>query len=132
MEFPQDLRYTKDHEWVRSEGDEVVFGITDWAQDQLGDIVYVELPDVGATLTQGEPFGSVEAVKAVADLYSPISGEVVAVNENLNDDPVVVNNSPYGDGWMVRARMRDASELEQLLDAAGYEKHTAEEGEASQ
>jgi glycine cleavage system H protein len=131
MEFPQDLRYTEEHEWVRSEGDEVVFGITDWAQDQLGDIVYVELPEVGAALTQAEPFGSVEAVKAVNDLFAPVSGEVLAVNEAINDDPVVVNSSPYGDGWMVRARMSDASELDKLLDAASYQKLIEElEGEA--
>ena len=125
MEFPQDLRYTEEHEWVRREDDEVVFGITDFAQDQLGDIVYVELPEVGATLTQGEPFGSVEAVKALEYLYSPVSGEVIAVNEGLNDDPAVVNSSPYGDGWMVRARVSDPGELENLLDAAGYQKLVA-------
>ena len=132
MEFPQDLRYTEEHEWVRSEGDEVVFGITDWAQDQLGDIVYVELPEVGAALTQAEPFGSVEAVKAVADLFAPVSGEVLAVNEAINDDPVVVNSSPYGNGWMVRARISDPSELDNLLDVASYKKLVEESGGEAQ
>ena len=128
MEIPQELRYTKDHEWVRRENDEVVFGVTDYAQDQLGDIVYVELPEVGAALVHAEPFGSVEAVKAVADLYAPINGEVLAVNDGLNDDPVVVNSSPYEDGWMVRARMQDASEFDGLLDAAAYAELVAQLG----
>jgi glycine cleavage system H protein len=131
MEFPEDLRYTKEHEWVRVEGQEVVFGITDFAQDQLGDIVYVELPEAGAALTQGEPFGSVEAVKAVSDLYSPLSGEVIAANAALGDDPAVVNRAPYGDGWMVRARAQDVAELDGLLSAAEYRKMIAElEGDA--
>ncbi len=128
MEFPKDLRYTKDHEWMRSEGEEVVFGITDYAQDQLGDIVYVELPEVGAALTQGEAFGSVEAVKAVADLLSPVSGEVVASNEAVNDDPSVVNRSPYGDGWMVRVKGVNASEMDDLMDAAAYGTFIEESG----
>ncbi len=120
MEFPDGLRYTKDHEWVRAEGDEVVFGVTDYAQDQLGDIVYVELPEVGAEITQGEAFGSVEAVKAVADMYSPVTGEVVAVNDTVNDDPAVINSSPYEEGWMVRAKLSDAGQLDDLLSAADY------------
>ena len=128
MEFPDGLRYTKDHEWVRVEGDEVVFGITDYAQDQLGDIVYVELPDEGAELAQGEAFGSVEAVKAVADMYSPVSGEVLGVNEAVNDDPAVINKSPYEEGWMVRAKLTDAGQVDDLLSAAEYAKLVDELG----
>ncbi|MCK4304463.1 MAG: glycine cleavage system protein GcvH [Candidatus Eisenbacteria sp.] len=128
MEFPEGLKYTKDHEWMRAEGDEVVFGITDYAQDQLGDIVYVELPEDGTTLTRGEPFGSVEAVKAVADLISPVSGDVLAINEALNDDPSVVNRSPYEEGWMVRAKPGDPAELDALLDSEGYRKLVEELG----
>ena len=101
---PQDCRYTKDHEWVRREGEEALIGITDFAQGQLGDIVFVELPAVGRSLNQGGVFGSVEAVKAVSDLYSPVSGEVTAVNPAIGGDPSVVNRAPYGDGWMIRAR----------------------------
>lgn len=132
MEFPDGLRYTKDHEWMRIEGDEVVFGVTDYAQDQLGDIVFVELPEPGAELTAEEPFGSVEAVKAVADLNSPVSGEVVAINEALNDDPSLVNSAPYGDGWMIRAKASDATEFENLMDATAYAKLVAELGGAAQ
>ena len=132
MEFPEGLRYTQDHEWMRIEGDEIVFGVTDYAQDQLGDIVFVELPEPGAELTSDEPFGSVEAVKAVADLNSPVTGEVIAVNEALNDDPSLVNSSPYGDGWMVRAKASDPAEFEKLMDAAAYAKLVAELGGAAE
>ena len=128
MEFPEELRYTDDHEWTRVEGGEVIFGITDYAQDQLGDIVYVELPEVGAELTEGEPFGSVEAVKAVADLNSPVNGEVVAVNEALGDDPGAVNRSAYEEGWMVRVKLSDPGEVAGLMDAAAYTKLIAELG----
>lgn len=128
MEFPDGLRYTKEHEWVRVEGDEAVFGVTDYAQDQLGDIVYVELPEVGAEITQGEAFGSVEAVKAVADMYSPVSGEVLAVNDSVNDDPAVINSAPYDEGWMVRARLSDPGQLDDLLSAADYAKLVEELG----
>ncbi len=128
MEFPERLRYTKEHEWVRVEGDEVVFGITDFAQDQLGDIVYIELPEPGASLQRMDAFGSVEAVKTVTDLYAPVSCEVVAVNEALTDDPARVNNSPYGDGWMVRAKLGDAAQLDELLSAEAYQKLVAELG----
>ncbi len=126
METPEGLRYTRDHEWVRADGDEHLVGITDYAQDQLGDIVYVELPEVGATVTQNEPFGSIEAVKAVADLNAPISGEVVAVNDVLNDDPGAINRSCYEEGWMIRVKPSDASEINDLMDAAGYEQMVAE------
>lgn len=124
---PQDCRYTKDHEWVRREGDEALIGITDFAQGQLGDIVFVELPAVGRSLGQGGVFGSVEAVKAVSDLYSPVSGEVTAVNAVIGGDPSVVNRAPYGDGWMIRVRMTNPGELDGLMTAAAYEAVVKEE-----
>jgi glycine cleavage system H protein len=120
MEIPEGLRYTKEHEWVRVEGGEAVMGITDYAQGELGDIVFVDLPAAGRSLRQMEPFGTIEAVKAVSDLFSPITGEVVAVNESLRDDPGAVNKTPYTDGWMVRAKIANASELEALMSAAQY------------
>ena len=130
MEIRPELRYTKDHEWVRREGDEVIMGISDYAQEQLTDIVYVELPEVGAALTVGEPFGSVEAVKAVADMYAPVDGEVVAVNEGLADDPMLVNRSAYDDGWMVRVKLSDAAQLDALLSAEEYQALVRELGGA--
>jgi len=122
MEFPQGLRYTRDHEWARADGKEVVIGVTDFAQDQLGDVVYVELPAVGASVASGDPFGSIEAVKAVADLNSPVTGKVVAVNEALADDPGLINRSCYGDGWMIRVQPASLSELDGLMDTAAYRK----------
>jgi glycine cleavage system H protein len=130
-EIPGDLRYTKEHEWVRVEGGEAVIGITDFAQASLGDIVFIDLPQKGDPVSQHDTFGSVEAVKAVSDLYSPVSGEVVEVNSAIQDDPAVVNGSPYGDGWMIRAKMSDPKELEALLDAGAYERHVAELEEGS-
>ncbi|MCK4414106.1 MAG: glycine cleavage system protein GcvH [Candidatus Eisenbacteria sp.] len=130
MEIPDGLRYTKEHEWVRQEGAELVIGITDYAQEQLSDIVYVELPEEGAELVQDEPFGSVEAVKAVSDLCAPVSGVVESVNEALADDPGLINRSPYEEGWMVRARPSEAGELQELLSADQYGQLLAElEGE---
>jgi glycine cleavage system H protein len=120
MEIPEGLRYTKEHEWVRVEGAEAVIGITDYAQSELGDIVFVELPASGRQVRQMEPFGTIEAVKAVSDLYSPVSGEVVAVNGALQDDAGLVNRSPYTAGWMVRTKLSDPSELDRLLTAAQY------------
>jgi glycine cleavage system H protein len=120
MEVRDDLRYTRDHEWIRREGGEFVVGITDYAQEQLSDIVFVELPATGAELRPGEAFGSVEAVKAVADLFAPMSGEVTAINEALTDDPARVNRSPYDEGWMVRARAAHPSEWDALLTADLY------------
>ncbi len=125
---PKDLRYSKEHEWVKVEGEDAVVGITDHAQEQLGDVVYVELPAVGQQLEQFKPFGVVESVKAASDLFAPISGEVVAVNTELAKSPEKVNEEPYSEGWMVRVRMKEPSELNNLLDAAGYEKLVAEEG----
>jgi glycine cleavage system H protein len=126
MEIREGLRYTKDHEWVRVEGGEAVVGITDYAQEQLSDIVYVELPAAGDALTRAEPCGSVEAVKAVADLYSPVSGKVVAVNTALADDPAAVNRSAYDEGWMLRASLADPAELDALLSADDYGKLVSE------
>jgi glycine cleavage system H protein len=120
MRFPEDLRYTTTHEWVRPEGDRVVIGITDYAQHELGDVIYLELPEVGRNLSAGEMFGTVESVKAVSDLYAPLSGEVVDVNAELPNRPEAVNQSPYDRGWMIALRPADPSELERLLDSAAY------------
>jgi glycine cleavage system H protein len=122
---PNDLRYTKDHEWVRVEGDEATVGITDYAAGQLGDIVFVELPEPGRTLDQFATFGVVESVKAVSDLFAPVSGEVIAGNDELAGSPELVNGDPFGKGWMVRLRLNDPKELEELLDAAAYDALTA-------
>ena len=118
---PTDLRYTKDHEWVRTDGDEATIGITKYAADQLGDIVFVELPASGTSVEQFETFGVVESVKAVSDLFAPVSGEVTAANEELTGKPEVVNSDPYGDGWMLRVRVADTSQLDDLLDADAYD-----------
>ena len=123
---PGDLHYTKDHEWVRVEGDEATVGSTDFAAHQLGDVVFVELPVVGRTLAQHATFGVVESVKAVSDLFSPLSGEVIAANEALGGQPELVNTDPYGEGWMLRVKVADAGQLDGLLDAAAYEQLTAE------
>ena len=121
-ELPPNLRYTADHEWVRldDESDEVTVGITEFAQEQLGDVVYLELPDVGTSLTAGEPFGEIESAKTVAELYAPISGELTAVNPELEERPELVNESPFEEGWIATIRPVDASELDGLLDAEGY------------
>jgi len=118
---PTDLRYTKDHEWVRTDGDEATIGITKYAADQLGDIVFVELPAGGTSIEQFATFGVVESVKAVSDLFAPVSGEVTAANEDLTGKPEVVNSDPYGDGWMLRVRVADTSQLGDLLDADAYD-----------
>ena len=122
--IPEDLRYTEAHEWVREQGDGVVrIGITDHAQSQLGDVVFVQLPDVGSAVTAGAPVGEVESTKSVSEIFSPLSGEVVAVNERLADTPELVNTGPYGDGWMLELRVADGEQPE-LLDAAAYAAHT--------
>jgi glycine cleavage system H protein len=123
---PTDLRYTKDHEWVRVDGEEAVVGITDYAANQLGDIVFVELPDVGRTLSQAATFGVVESVKAVSDLFSPVSGEVTSGNDALAAAPELVNSDPYGDGWMIRLKLANPTEVDELLDAAAYDALIAE------
>jgi len=131
--IPQDLKYTDEHEWIRLSGEIGEVGITHFAQEQLGDIVYVELPDVGTKLTQGQTFGVVESVKTVSDLYAPLTGEVVEVNPELLSEadefkPELVNDDPFGKGWMVRVRLTEPSELDGLLDAAAYKKITEEAG----
>ncbi len=118
--YPNELKYTKDHEWVRTDGAEATVGITDFAQRQLGDVVFVELPEVGRTLKQGEVFGTIESVKAVSELFAPVSGEVVSVNAELGTHPESVNAKPH-DAWMIRLRPTDPAEAGSLLDAAGYE-----------
>jgi glycine cleavage system H protein len=120
MNVPGNLKYTKDHEWVRVEGDVAIVGITDFAQGELGDIVYVEIETEGETLDQEEVFGSVEAVKTVSDLFMPLSGEIVEFNANLEANPELVNSDPYGEGWMIKVRMSDPSQVENLLDASVY------------
>ncbi|PTQ54288.1 MAG: Glycine cleavage system H protein [Hydrogenibacillus schlegelii] len=126
MEFPAELRYSREHEWVRVEGNRAYIGITDFAQDELGDIVYVELPEVGATVKAGEPFGTVESVKTVSELYAPVSGTVVEVNARLADEPELVNRAPYTDGWMIVVEMSRPEELAALLDAEAYRTHIGE------
>lgn len=121
MNIPTELKYTKEHEWIKLDGTTATVGITDWAQGELGDIVFVELPEVGDKIERTKPFGTIEAVKAVSDLFAPLSGEVVEINAALEDDPMVVNRDAYGDGWMVRVKCSDLAELDQLLDSAGYE-----------
>ena len=120
MNVPTNLKYTKDHEWLRVEGDVAVIGITDFAQQELGDIVYVEIETVGETLEKEEVFGSVEAVKTVSDLFMPLSGEVLELNENLDANPELVNTDPYNNGWMVKVKISDQSELDDLLDSDAY------------
>ena len=121
---PEDLRYTQEHEWVRLEGDVAVVGITHFAQDQLGDVVYVDLPAPGSGVEQNQPFGSIDSVKTASDLFSPLSGEVLEVNEQVNDDPAIVNSDPYGAGWMIRVRPSDLSQLDSLMSAAEYTEYT--------
>jgi len=125
-DIPDDLSYSKDDEWARLEGARVVIGITDYAQKQLGDIVYVELPAVGTTLHQGDVFGVVESVKAVSDLYAPVSGEVIEINTDLTSRPETVNEDCYGDGWMIALAVDDPAEVDDLLDAAAYARHVDE------
>lgn len=127
MEFPKDLCYTKEHEWARIDGNIVTVGITDYAQDSLGDVVYLELPADGAGVTKDETFGVVESVKAVSDLYSPISGTVMEINDALVDSPEVINDDPYGDAWMLKVEMSNPSELKELLTADEYKKYVEEE-----
>lgn len=120
---PRDCKYTKDHEWVRLEGDVAVIGISDYAQTELGDVVFVELPEAGAAVKQGETFGVVESVKAASDLYSPVSGTVLEANAALQDAPEQVNADPFGDGWMLKVQPSDPGELDTLMDAAAYDEH---------
>lgn len=121
MNFPENLRYTKDHEWIRIEGDQAVVGITDFAQHELGDIVYVEVETVGQELNAGDVFGTVEAVKTVSDLFLPVNGTVTEVNPKLNSNPELVNSDPYGEGWMVRMKLSNQEDVNNLLDTAAYQ-----------
>src|SRR5919199_4206719 len=127
--IPEDLHYSKDHEWIRVEGDAGTVGITDHAQHSLGDVVYVELPKIGERVAAGESFGSVESVKAVSELFSPVSGEVTEVNETLNDEPEKVNADPYGAAWMIKVRMSSPGEVDKLMNAAEYEDYVASQSE---
>lgn len=120
MNFPEELKYTKDHEWIKTDGDVAIVGITDYAQSELGDIVYVEVETEGEELDREEVFGTIEAVKTVSDLFMPVSGEVIEFNESLEDDPETVNNDPYSDGWIIKIKMSDTSELDDLLSASDY------------
>ena len=129
MEFPEDLKYSKEHEWVLVEGNVATIGITDYAQEHLGDIVFVELPAVGDKITKDEAFGVVESVKAVSDIYAPVSGKVLEVNDDLPDSPEMLNEDPYGDGWIVKVEMAEADDINDLMTAAEYEEYTAEEQE---
>ncbi len=121
MDFPEELKYTEEHEWVLVEGEIAAIGITEFAQDQLGDVVFVELPEVGDKLVAGKTFGVVESVKAVSDIYSPVNGEVIEINDELPDEPEVLNTSPYEDGWMLKLRLSNPDELDALMDAAAYQ-----------
>ena len=129
MEFPEDLKYSKEHEWVLVEGGVATVGITDYAQDQLGDIVFVELPAVGDKVSKEDAFGVVESVKAVSDIYAPVSGKVLEVNDDLPENPEMLNEDPYGDGWIIKIEMNDPDELQDLMSATEYEEYVAEEKE---
>ena len=130
MEFPEDLRYTKEHEWARDEGGgRIRVGITDFAQDALGDVVYVDVPEVGTEVQAGSPFGEVESTKSVSDVYSPVTGKVIERNAQLEERPELVNEAPYGDGWIVAIEVQDASEMNTLLDATGYRAFVEESGQ---
>jgi glycine cleavage system H protein len=122
MKVPPELRYTKEHEWIRVKGTEAEVGITDYAQGELGDVIFVELPQTGSKLAQMKPFGTIDAVKTVSDLFAPVTGEVVAVNDSLQSNPALVNQSPYEKGWMVRIKLEDVREIDGLLSAADYQK----------
>lgn len=121
MNFPVDLRYTSEHEWIRVEGDEAFVGITDYAQSELGEIVFIDVPTEGETVSQGEVFGSIEAVKTVSDLNMPVTGEVLEINGALDAQPELVNNDPYGEGWIIRISVKDPAELDSLMDAKAYQ-----------
>jgi len=127
MEFPDNLRYTQEHEWLRLEGNEALVGITDFAQDALGDVVFVELPSIGATFASGQAFGVVESNKTVSDLFAPVAGRVTAVNHVLRDEPELVNNDPYGAGWMIRLVVTDREQVNRLLDAEAYRTFVAQQ-----
>lgn len=121
--YPNEYKYSRDHEWVRVEGDVVVLGITEFAQRELGDVVFVELPQVGNSFDAGDELGTIESVKAVSEIYTPVSGEIIEANDSLNDEPEQINTDPHGDGWLVKIRMRNPGEISSLMDAATYEEY---------
>jgi len=123
MSIPEELKYSEDHEWIRKEGDVLVVGITDYAQGELGDVVYLDFPAVGDTFNQKDPFGSIEAVKAAADLYMPLTGKIVEVNDVLPDTPETINKDPYGEGWMIKIKVESTEEYDSLMDATAYQEH---------
>jgi glycine cleavage system H protein len=123
MNIPNELKYSDEHEWVRQDGEHGIIGITDYAQGELGDVVYVDLPSKGDHVGQNDVFGSIEAVKAASDLYCPVSGEVVEINENVTDNPEIINKDPYGDGWMIKIKLDNVEELSSLMDADAYQAH---------
>jgi len=127
MEFPEGLKYSKEHEWVLVEGSMATIGITEYAQEELGDIVYVELPEVGEKVVKDDPFGAVESVKAVSDVYAPISGTVLEINDVLPDNPETINDDPYGDGWMIRVELTDKDDLKDLMDAEEYAEYVQQQ-----
>jgi len=122
MNFPENLKYTSEHEWIRLDGEFAYVGITDYAQDQLGDIVFVDIPSVGETFASGDVFGTIEVVKTISDLFLPVSGKIIEINSVLEDNPELVNSDPYGEGWIVKVKPSDISELDTLLDASAYRK----------
>jgi glycine cleavage system H protein len=126
MNVPENLKYTSDHEWLKIEGDEGIIGITDYAQHELGDIVFVEVETIGEILGKGEAFGTIEAVKTVSDMFMPVAGEVLKFNEDLTTRPEILNQDPYGAGWVIRIKINNPDEIGTLMDAAGYKKHTQE------
>ncbi len=127
--LPEDRKYSKEHEWIQVDGDSGLIGITDFAQNQLGDVVYVELPEVGAKVTAMEVFGNIESVKAVSELFSPVSGAVVAINDKVVDAPEMVNSSPYGDAWLIKVKLDDAAQVDGLLSPADYQSYIDKEGD---
>jgi glycine cleavage system H protein len=129
IEIPEELKYTDEHEWAKIEDELVVIGITDYAQDSLGEIVYIELPSEGDEITKGDSFGGVESTKSVSDLYAPVSGEVVEVNESLLDSPETINEDPYGEGWLIKVRIHDSDEFEELMDSEQYSEFIEKETE---
>lgn len=129
MEFPEGLKYSKEHEWVLVEGSMATIGITEYAQEELGDIVYVELPEVGEKVVKDDPFGAVESVKAVSDVYAPVSGAVLEINDLLPDNPETINDDPYGDGWMIRVELSDKDDLSDLMDAEEYAEYVQQQKE---
>ena len=126
MKFESGVRYLKSHEWARKEGDTVIVGISDYAQDSLGDVVFVELPEAGATVAKGDSFAVVESVKAASDIYAPVSGEVTEVNQSLSDNPALMNEAPFGEGWLAKIKASDVAEYDAMMSAADYESYTKE------